>query len=290
MGGEYISAGKWANLHAEESAGRPRAVNYSEFSLPYCGPLADCMQSAGRARLRLEPHPVEQRLHHVSNRRPFARSCRCASCCSAANSARASGCARFPWPRGSRSRGRRCGWSSIGSIRRACSAPPDRRLRRRRVLGPGHPRRHRDSRHARGHAPRLAAERLQSVDDLTEVRNASRIDRLLQRWTSGTDSLAQYIALNEQFHSQLLDLAKSAMLRRALDRAITLPFASPNAFILGHAQKKEGREVVTISQMHHRAIVDAIANREPTRAEALARSIRAWPGPAWRWCCATNGS
>ena len=65
------------------------------------------------------------------------------------------------------------------------------------------------------------------------------------------------------------------MLRRAVDRAVTLPFASPNAFILGHAQKKEGREVVTISQMHHRAIVDAIANREPTRAEALARTFTA---------------
>ncbi len=61
------------------------------------------------------------------------------------------------------------------------------------------------------------------------------------------------------------------MLRRAVARAVALPFASPNAFILGHAQKKEGREVVMISQMHHRAIVDAIANRETTRAESLAR-------------------
>jgi GntR family transcriptional regulator, vanillate catabolism transcriptional regulator len=123
-----------------------------------------------------------------------------------------------------------------------------------------------------GTAAKLAAERLQRDEDLAETRTClARIDRLLQRWTSGTDALAQYIALNEQFHSLLLDLARSAMLRRAVDRAVALPFASPNAFILGHAQKKEGREVVTISQMHHRAIVDAIANREPTRAEALAR-------------------
>lgn len=123
-----------------------------------------------------------------------------------------------------------------------------------------------------GTAARLAAERLQNADDLSEVRKVlAGIDRLLQRWTSGTDALAQYIVLNEQFHSHLLDLAKSAMLRRALDRAAALPFASPNAFILGHAQKKEGREVVTISQIHHRAIVDAIGNREATRAEALAR-------------------
>ena len=123
-----------------------------------------------------------------------------------------------------------------------------------------------------GTAAKLAAERLQRVEDLAATLSVlARIDRLLRRWTSGTDALAHYITLNEQFHSLLIDLARSAVLRRAVDRAVALPFASPNAFILGHARGKEGREVVTISQMHHRAIVDAIANREPTRAEALAR-------------------
>ena len=123
-----------------------------------------------------------------------------------------------------------------------------------------------------GTAARLAAERLERPEELDETRTClARIDKLLQRWTSGTDSLARYIVLNQQFHELLLNLAKSAMLRRAVDRALALPFAGPNAFILAHAQKKEGEEVVTISQMHHRAIVDAISNREATRAEALAR-------------------
>lgn len=123
-----------------------------------------------------------------------------------------------------------------------------------------------------GTAARLAAERLERPEDLDATRTClAAIDHLLQRWTSGTDALAQYISLNEQFHALLLGLARSPMLQRAVERALALPFASPNAFILGHAQKKEGREVVTISQMHHRAIVDAIANREATRAEALAR-------------------
>ena len=123
-----------------------------------------------------------------------------------------------------------------------------------------------------GTAARLAAERLEKPEELEPVRTClGRIDRLLQRWTSGTDALARYITLNEEFHELLLDLAKSPMLRRAVARAVALPFASPNAFILGHAQKKEGRDVVVISQMHHRAIVDAIANRETTRAESLAR-------------------
>ena len=123
-----------------------------------------------------------------------------------------------------------------------------------------------------GTAARLAAERLQDPDELREARKClAGIDRVLQQWTSGTDSLAKYISLNAQFHNLLLDLAKSPIVRRAVERAVALPFASPNAFILGHAQKKEGEEVVTISQMHHRAIIDAIAHREATRAEALAR-------------------
>jgi GntR family transcriptional regulator of vanillate catabolism len=123
-----------------------------------------------------------------------------------------------------------------------------------------------------GTAARLAAERLEHASELDDIRTClTRIDRLLQRWVAGTESLLKYIPLNEQFHAMLISLSKSPMVRRAIDRAVTLPFASPNAFILAHAQKKEGEEVVTISQMHHRAIVDAIANRETTRAEALAR-------------------
>jgi GntR family transcriptional regulator of vanillate catabolism len=123
-----------------------------------------------------------------------------------------------------------------------------------------------------GTAARLAAERVARPDELAPIRDCLvKIDRLVQRWTSGTDSLARYITLNEQFHAMLVDLAQSAMLRRAIGRAVALPFASPNAFLMGHAQKKEGRDIVRISQMHHRAIVDAIVNREPARAEAMAR-------------------
>jgi GntR family transcriptional regulator of vanillate catabolism len=123
-----------------------------------------------------------------------------------------------------------------------------------------------------GTAAKLAAERVTRPDELHAIRQCLvKIDRLLNRWTSGTDALARYIALNAQFHSALVDLAKSPMVRRAIDRAVALPFASPNAFLMGHAQKKEGREIVQLSQMHHRAIVEAIGSREPARAEAMAR-------------------
>ena len=123
-----------------------------------------------------------------------------------------------------------------------------------------------------GSAAKLAAERLRGADELTEIRLClDRIDRLIQTFTPGTDSLAKYIALNARFHGLVVDLARSPMIRRAVDRAAALPFAGPNAFLMGHAQKKEGREIVTLSQIHHRAIVDAIAHKEPARAEAMAR-------------------
>ena len=123
-----------------------------------------------------------------------------------------------------------------------------------------------------GLAAKLAAERATTPAALDKIQHTlTAIDGLIQNWTSGTDSLAKYIALNARFHALLVDLAHSPMLRRAVDRAAALPFAGPNAFLLGHAQKKEGREIVTLSQVHHRAIVDAIAHKEPARAEAMAR-------------------
>ncbi len=122
-----------------------------------------------------------------------------------------------------------------------------------------------------GMAARFAAERLESVAELSEIRACTqRIDRLLQRWR-GIDSFAPYIILNGQFHEQVLKLAKSPMVWRSAQRAFALPFASPNSFVLTLAERKEGREILTTSQIHHRTILDAIANREVARAEAAAR-------------------
>ena len=51
----------------------------------------------------------------------------------------------------------------------------------------------------------------------------------------------------------------------------TLPFASPNAFVLTEATTREGREILSIAQAQHSAIVEAVSNHEGARAEALAR-------------------
>ena len=77
--------------------------------------------------------------------------------------------------------------------------------------------------------------------------------------------------LNAQFHDQLVDLAQSPMVRGRWPAPWRCRLPRRNAFLMGHALKKEGREIVTLSQVHHRAIVDAIAHREPARAESMAR-------------------
>ena len=120
-----------------------------------------------------------------------------------------------------------------------------------------------------GTAARLAAERLTDVTELGSLRHYSNEMELLERLT--VDTFTHYMDMNESFHSAMLTLAKSAMLRRTLEQAKSLPFASPSAMVFPTAILPHSDETLAIAQEHHRAIVEAIEKRQGTRAEALAR-------------------
>jgi GntR family transcriptional regulator of vanillate catabolism len=120
-----------------------------------------------------------------------------------------------------------------------------------------------------GTAARLAAERLVESRELDRLRHYGDLMESLARLTA--DSFAQYMDANEGFHAAVLDLAKSAMLKRALELTNSLPFASPSAMVFPTAILPESDEVLTIAQEHHRAILEAIRDRQGTRAESLAR-------------------
>lgn len=123
-----------------------------------------------------------------------------------------------------------------------------------------------------GTAARFAAERDARPPALDALRRcADAMDRLFKRWRPGMPSFARYVALNAQFHALLLDAGASPMLERTMQAVATLPFASPNAFVLTEATTREGREILSIAQAQHSAIVEAVSNREGARAEALAR-------------------
>jgi GntR family transcriptional regulator of vanillate catabolism len=120
-----------------------------------------------------------------------------------------------------------------------------------------------------GTAARLAAERLESPDELGALRLHCRQAEELLPMTR--DRFARYAEINEAFHAGLWRLAKSAMLRRAIEQMIALPFTAPGALVFSWPDPEKGNDEAVIAIEHHRAIVEAIELREAARAESLAR-------------------
>jgi GntR family transcriptional regulator of vanillate catabolism len=121
-----------------------------------------------------------------------------------------------------------------------------------------------------GTAARLAAERLEDPADLCALRECH------EGFAEGPmeiDDFLDYIARNRAFHRELWRLAKSPTLQRALESVCALPFAEPGAMVFGGsngAQAFHSRQAM-IAIEHHRSILEAIASREGTRAEGIAR-------------------
>lgn len=123
-----------------------------------------------------------------------------------------------------------------------------------------------------GTAARWAAERLRCKDEVQPMFECIGATKdLLQRNLAGVDLIGEYTVLNGRFHATLLDLAKSDILRASMERVLALPFASFNTFVFAGSESAGLREMLVISNHQHSALGEAIANREGTRAEALAR-------------------
>jgi GntR family transcriptional regulator, vanillate catabolism transcriptional regulator len=121
-----------------------------------------------------------------------------------------------------------------------------------------------------GTAARLAAERLESDDELDPLRECCReLDAVVR--TPSIETFMDYIHLNEEFHHAFRDLAKSPQLGRALEHVLALPFAPPSALLRIHAALPESWEILLVAQHQHHALIDAIGRREGARAEAIAR-------------------
>lgn len=121
-----------------------------------------------------------------------------------------------------------------------------------------------------GTAVRFAAERGVNRRQLGTMREClEQLDEVVHE--ADYDSFVRYVDLNERLHGLFLRASASPVLERALDAVISLPFAGPSAFVLAEAELPESREILVIAQSHHRALVDAIENREGARAEAVGR-------------------
>lgn len=121
-----------------------------------------------------------------------------------------------------------------------------------------------------GLAARFAAERGVSAAIMAELRDClARIDAVLAPGDRTVASFTEYVALNDRFHRLLVDAAGSEVLRRQIERAVSLPFASPNGFVMAQATLPAARDVLIVAQEQHRAVIEAIEARQGARAEAI---------------------
>jgi len=123
-----------------------------------------------------------------------------------------------------------------------------------------------------GLAARLAAERGISSVLLAETRDClAQIDALLAPRELSEESFTGYVVQNGRFHSLLAEMSGSGVVQRQLERAKTLPFASPSGFVMAQATGADARDILVIAQQQHASVIEAIVQREGARAEALMR-------------------
>ena len=123
-----------------------------------------------------------------------------------------------------------------------------------------------------GLAARMAAERGTSEEDLERAHQClDGIDLLLRESVLHEEAFSRYIDLNAQFHALLGGFSASPVIHRELERVGSLPFASPSGFVGVQANSPKARDMLIVAQDQHRQVMQAIAQREGARAEALMR-------------------
>ncbi len=123
-----------------------------------------------------------------------------------------------------------------------------------------------------GLSARLAAERSAPKVVLAEARECLRqIDEVLKQPALNDESFSSYVALNAQFHALLSEMAGSGAVARELERVTSMPFASPSAFVVVQANSPQARDMLIVAQDQHRQVLEAIEQREGSRAEAIMR-------------------
>lgn len=123
-----------------------------------------------------------------------------------------------------------------------------------------------------GLAARLAAERGIGALLMAQWRECvEHMDALLAPPSLTASAFEAYVEHNARYHQLLMQAAGSALVRRQIERVVTLPFASPNGFVMLRATGEHARDMLVVAQEQHRSVLEAIERREGARAEALMR-------------------
>lgn len=121
-----------------------------------------------------------------------------------------------------------------------------------------------------GTAARIAAERGITPELATATETVlEALDAAIHH--AGEIDFERYVPLNAEFHRLLSHMPGSRTIEREVERARSLPLASPSAFLAGQETIPDFRESLLTAQRQHRGIFKAIVDREGSRAESLTR-------------------
>ncbi|MEC5403954.1 GntR family transcriptional regulator [Paraburkholderia sp. MPAMCS5] len=122
-----------------------------------------------------------------------------------------------------------------------------------------------------GLAVRLAAERGVDAAQLKKLHALiDEIDAILAGELTD-ETFSAYVEANRRLHAQLTAACNSRVIERQIERVMTMPFASPSAFVIAQSIDASARDMLRIAQSQHVAVVESIERREGARAEALMR-------------------
>lgn len=126
--------------------------------------------------------------------------------------------------------------------------------------------------HLEGMAARLVSEHGPTGQLLLLLKDCLKEgDQILNRHCLSYDDSASYIEMNDRFHQLIASGAENAALTRAIDLNNRLPFAAPSATMpMQQASGEEGHEWLRHAHRQHHSLVQAIEQREGTRAQWLA--------------------
>ena len=125
-----------------------------------------------------------------------------------------------------------------------------------------------------GMAARLAAERGAPPTILAQMQDCvERLDSFLKSFQSDSSAPDEFVRRNDEFHNLLVQSCQSTIIQRSLQRLMSLPFLAPNAKVSGplvvSRVSVSDPQLYLMANEQHRSIIEAVQNREGTRAAAL---------------------
>lgn len=96
-------------------------------------------------------------------------------------------------------------------------------------------------------------------------------EQLLSSGHLGEDAIGAWARLNDRFHTTIVEATGSRVIADAIARNNHLPFASADSLVIDKSALDKEHRKLSVAQLHHRLVFDALERRESARVEMLMR-------------------